>query len=298
MAVEIRRAETGDDLNQVFALRAETFIGEGVLDHGSSDLLFDEFDAYPETVNFVALKDGRVVGACRGSLPSPFGMPADQYFDFRPHVPDAGRTTGSGSMLCVDSSHRDAFLGLSLVRFVMYWMQRQGATHACAPVRPEAAPIMKRMGWTQVGEVFDHAVERVPVVPMVVDFGDAADSFARVAGSADTHGLVEDFRRRVYAADETIVTTGDTASEVFVLVEGAADVLVGGTRVAELAPGDVFGEVGVLLNRERTADVVARGRTEAMVLNRHAFEAQLVREPAGALRLLRLMGDRLVSADS
>lgn len=298
MAVEIRMAETAEQLRALFELRARVFVGEGVLAHGSVDALFDEFDALPTTANFIVLAGDRVIGGCRGTLASPVGFPADDYYDFRPHLPDRGRTAASGSMLCVDPQHRDGALGISMVQMIMYWMRTRGVTHGCAPVRPEATPILSRMGWSQVGDEFEHPVEGVPVVPMIVDLVDAPDRFARFVDEAGAHGLVEDFRRRIYQDGDRILAAGEPSDQVFVVVSGAAQVTRDHVSIGRLEAGEVFGEVGVLLDRPRTADVTADGRTELMVLERGAFEAQLLKDPKGLLRLLRAMSERLAESDS
>ncbi len=58
-------------------------------------------------------------------------------------------------------------------------------------------------------------------------------------------------------AGERIATEGDFAYEFYVVESGAAEVQAKGTRLAELGPGDFFGELGLLVTGRRTADVVA-----------------------------------------
>ena len=50
---------------------------------------------------------------------------------------------------------------------------------------------------------------------------------------------------------------GEFAHEFFVIEEGTADVLKDGERIAELGPGDFFGEIGLIETERRTATVVA-----------------------------------------
>ena len=58
-------------------------------------------------------------------------------------------------------------------------------------------------------------------------------------------------------AGETIDAERDFAYEFFVIEEGRAEVLRDGRRLAELGPGDFFGEIGLLVTGRRTASVVA-----------------------------------------
>src|SRR3954462_13644478 len=55
-----------------------------------------------------------------------------------------------------------------------------------------------------------------------------------------------------------LVDEGGYAYNLFAIVEGTAQVIVGGETGAELGPGDFFGEAGGLEKQPRTAPVVGR----------------------------------------
>jgi CRP/FNR family cyclic AMP-dependent transcriptional regulator len=63
-----------------------------------------------------------------------------------------------------------------------------------------------------------------------------------------------------------LVDEGGYAYDLFVIVEGQAQVIVGGDVVAELGPGDFFGEAGVLEKQQRNATVVAKSRMRLVTL--------------------------------
>lgn len=63
-----------------------------------------------------------------------------------------------------------------------------------------------------------------------------------------------------------LVDEGGYAYDLFVIVEGKAQVIVGGDVVAELSPGDFFGEAGVLEKQQRNATVVAGTRMRLVTL--------------------------------
>src|SRR6476619_7169816 len=77
--------------------------------------------------------------------------------------------------------------------------------------------------------------------------------------------LGEHFRERKLAAGTSVVQEG-TMSGVgfFVVADGEVSVSKGGEEVATLGPGDHFGELALISERERSATVTAK--TEVRVL--------------------------------
>jgi hypothetical protein len=171
MAIEIRPARGDDELRQAYTLRAQVFGGEGILQCDDRSLLIDEFDALPSSETVVAVQHGAVVGTVRRSWHDGNLTPCDHYFTSSSVLP-TNASIGSGSLLCVAPSKRSGTLGLRLVDWVMYDFYEQGITHGLAPIRPQAEPIFRRLGWYMVGELFKHPVERVPVFPMGVTLAD------------------------------------------------------------------------------------------------------------------------------
>jgi CRP/FNR family cyclic AMP-dependent transcriptional regulator len=58
-------------------------------------------------------------------------------------------------------------------------------------------------------------------------------------------------------AGATLMREGDYSNEMVAIESGTADVIQSGRKVADLGPGDVFGEMGVLERELRTASIVA-----------------------------------------
>ncbi len=58
-------------------------------------------------------------------------------------------------------------------------------------------------------------------------------------------------------AGEAIDSKDDFAYEFFVIEEGTAEVVSDGRKLADLGPGDFFGEIGLLITGRRTASVVS-----------------------------------------
>jgi CRP-like cAMP-binding protein len=59
-------------------------------------------------------------------------------------------------------------------------------------------------------------------------------------------------------AGKQLVREGDFSYEFFAIEEGEAEVTRGGEHVADLGPGDFFGEIGLLEKDLRTASVEAK----------------------------------------
>ena len=70
---------------------------------------------------------------------------------------------------------------------------------------------------------------------------------------------------RVEAGKE-LVREGDFSYEFFAIEEGKAEVTRGGEHVADLGPGDFFGEIGLLERDLRTASVEAKSEMQLVTL--------------------------------
>jgi CRP/FNR family transcriptional regulator, cyclic AMP receptor protein len=73
------------------------------------------------------------------------------------------------------------------------------------------------------------------------------------------------------SAGETIGAERNFAYEFFVIEEGRAEVVRDGRRLAELGPGDFFGEIGLLVTGRRTASVVAVTPMRLIVMFEQSF---------------------------
>ncbi|MEX0756372.1 MAG: cyclic nucleotide-binding domain-containing protein [Acidimicrobiia bacterium] len=67
--------------------------------------------------------------------------------------------------------------------------------------------------------------------------------------------------------------------ELEVMVEGSADVLVGGKKVGEVGPGAVLGEMALLNRGTRSATVVTTSASKLIVISARAFEGLMEKYP-------------------
>jgi CRP-like cAMP-binding protein len=103
-------------------------------------------------------------------------------------------------------------------------------------------------------------------IPLFADLG--RKELKAVARFADDIDLEE---------GRQIVREGDWAYEFFALEQGTAEVRRGEQLLAELGPGDFFGEMGLVEDTRRNATVVATSPVVVVVMTARAFR-QVSRE--------------------
>ena len=89
-----------------------------------------------------------------------------------------------------------------------------------------------------------------------------------------------------------IVKAGDFAYRFFAIMEGSAAVSRDGAAVAGLNKGDVFGEMALVADTRRNADVVATSPMRLMALMSWDFREALSRFPEFQRRVEELMAER------
>jgi CRP-like cAMP-binding protein len=102
------------------------------------------------------------------------------------------------------------------------------------------------------------------------------------------------------SADEREASQGDRLTEegrrgreFFILVEGEVSVTRSGKKLADLGPGDWFGEIAILTYKPRTATVTATSPVRALVIGDREFRRVVETTPRIALKVLRNVAERL-----
>jgi CRP-like cAMP-binding protein len=102
---------------------------------------------------------------------------------------------------------------------------------------------------------------------------------------------------RTYRAGELLFDQGDEGDSAFVVIDGAASVLIniGGEKreVAEIGSRQVFGEMAVLCDIPRTAAIAAKTDLEVLRIERDAFLKLLNEFPEVSLKIVRFLAERL-----
>ena len=103
---------------------------------------------------------------------------------------------------------------------------------------------------------------------------------------------------------QPIVRQGDLGNEMYVVINGTADVLMHASeqsrKLGSLERGDVFGEMGLLRHHERMADVIATQDVEVLAVNERFLARLKRRYPRIATEIFfnisKILSDRLEAA--
>jgi CRP-like cAMP-binding protein len=101
-------------------------------------------------------------------------------------------------------------------------------------------------------------------------------------------------RERNFEPGEKIVEAGATgARSLWLVLEGEVDIVVGGQVLRSQGPGTHFGELALLADAPRSADVVARTKSVALELSRSHLHGLIGANPQVALDMLAELATRL-----
>jgi CRP/FNR family cyclic AMP-dependent transcriptional regulator len=140
------------------------------------------------------------------------------------------------------------------------------------------------------------------------DLGQAVGLLRRVGlfadlEMADLSAIARTLHRRRCPKGTLILAQDEPGSVGFLILDGTVDVLLESEDgrqfiVARLGPGDHFGEMALLDAEPRSATVVAASDVELLVMQRHEFLEELLRQPAIMLRMLVALSRRLRQTDA
>ncbi len=98
-------------------------------------------------------------------------------------------------------------------------------------------------------------------------------------------------------AGRELAHAGDLAYELFVIVQGTAEVSQGGEPIGELGAGDFFGEIGVLTDGHRRTSIVVATSPMRLVVLRRSDVRTIERELPDVARQIRDAVEERVAAD-
>jgi CRP-like cAMP-binding protein len=100
------------------------------------------------------------------------------------------------------------------------------------------------------------------------------------------------FQERAFLAGSSLASEGDFAYKFFVVLDGRVQVHRGFDLVAELGPGEFFGEAGIVKRQRRNARVTAKVRSTLAWVMSWDFATMLEEFPTVAERIDAAMRER------
>lgn len=109
--------------------------------------------------------------------------------------------------------------------------------------------------------------------------------------------LLSQVRTESVEAGQTLFVEGAPSTNLYLIVTGSAVVRRNGRRIARLGPGEVVGELSVILGTPRTATVEAETPIEWLVLDQASLRKAIDEVPGLGWNVLRSVAARLEQAN-
>ena len=124
-------------------------------------------------------------------------------------------------------------------------------------------------------------VSLLKTIPLFADVPD--DKLRKIAPFAETDE---------FADGQVVVKEGGYSNHFFAIEEGTAKVERAGEHLADLEPGDVFGEQGLLEKQERSATVIATSRLRVIKIEHWELSRMRKTMPEVVEELRRKVAER------
>jgi len=111
------------------------------------------------------------------------------------------------------------------------------------------------------------------------------------------------FQKHTFPKNKTVMSEGEPGKAFYIIHSGKVGVLKKKalwikTKLAELGPGDFFGEMSLISDQFATATIVTVENTEVFVLLKSDFDDILVKNPELAVELQRITENRRIDTQS
>ncbi len=125
----------------------------------------------------------------------------------------------------------------------------------------------------------------------------SAPVFERVSGE-DLAALARIAELETYAPGQPVFHEGEMGDALYVIVKGKVAIASGGEHLADLGPGEAFGEMAVLDEVPRSATATAGEETEVLRIGSEEFYEILHEQVEIAEGVIRMLTRRLRDADA
>jgi len=113
----------------------------------------------------------------------------------------------------------------------------------------------------------------------------------------DAVNVLEHFRsaRKIVhvGAGASLFREGERPDYMYVLLEGMADILVGGTQVELANPGSILGEMALVDGAPRSATVVCRTNCRFVAIDQAHYDLLVREKPEFSRHVMAVMAERL-----
>jgi CRP/FNR family cyclic AMP-dependent transcriptional regulator len=113
----------------------------------------------------------------------------------------------------------------------------------------------------------------------------------------DLKAILKVSNERNFETGDIILGRGEGGVGFYLIMEGSVEVKSDGNILAKLGPGQFFGEMAILDNQPRSADVVAAEPSRCLIVSEWSFKALISDNPKIALSMLQEFARRLREAN-
>jgi CRP/FNR family cyclic AMP-dependent transcriptional regulator len=113
----------------------------------------------------------------------------------------------------------------------------------------------------------------------------------------DLEAIVKASDEKKFETGDIILGKGEGGVGFYLIMDGSVDVKSDTKILAKLGPGQFFGEMAVLDNQPRSADVVAAEPSRCFIISEWSFKALISQNPRIALKMLQELVRRLRDAN-
>jgi CRP/FNR family transcriptional regulator, cyclic AMP receptor protein len=109
--------------------------------------------------------------------------------------------------------------------------------------------------------------------------------------------FTDDPGSKSFAAGSIIFEKGTKGEEMYVIKEGEVDIFIEDCRLETISRDDIFGELCLIDQETRIASAVARTDCVVQAINKRRFLFLVQETPLFAIRVMKVLADRLRRVD-
>ena len=134
---------------------------------------------------------------------------------------------------------------------------------------------------------------------MYLKLSDIHSSFIDFVSRQDIVHFMEPYYREYFEKGETIIQQGEMGDYAYFIINETAEIIVenpinkNNQFVSQFGKGDVFGELSLIIDVQRTASVVATSDLEVMILSRRQFLQGIQQNSENAVFMIKKLSERL-----